>query len=81
MSTASELFDAAIYPAREQQLAEAGLEVVARPGMAAPMEVTAGTLALRRGRAEGRLGKACSRKCTTAAAAVAARFGSPVPKA
>ena len=49
------LFDAAVGRAGEQALAEAGLEVVARPGMAVPTEDIPGLLAISRGLGEGRL--------------------------
>jgi hypothetical protein len=51
----AELFDAAVHPAREQELVEAGLEIVARPGTAAPMEVPPGCFAIHRGLGEGKL--------------------------
>src|SRR5262249_37948073 len=47
------LFDAAVNPLREQEIAEIGLEVVARPGMAAPERHVPGLFAISRG--EGRL--------------------------
>jgi D-alanyl-D-alanine carboxypeptidase-like protein len=55
LSKPSKLFDAALYPAREGELAEMGLEVVARPGMAAPTEASSGLMALRRGLGEHNL--------------------------
>src|SRR5262245_4838841 len=51
--SSAELFDAAINPLREQEIAEMGLEVVARPGMAAPEQHVPGLFAISRG--EGRL--------------------------
>src|SRR5262245_12459842 len=51
--TPADLFTAAINPAREQEIAEMGLEVVARPGAAAPERHVPGLFAISRG--EGRL--------------------------
>lgn len=48
------LFDAALNPARRQLIEDQGLEVVARPGMQAPVAATPGLIAVRRG--EQRLG-------------------------
>lgn len=48
------LFDAAVNPGREHMIEDLGLEVVARPGMASPMEASPGLIAVRRG--EQRLG-------------------------
>src|SRR5688500_9720650 len=49
------LFDAAVDPNREHELAEAGLVVVARPGTAPPYNAEPGLFAIRRGLGEGRL--------------------------
>src|SRR5262249_44619386 len=55
MPSPSVLFDTAVHPAREEELNALGLEVVARPGMAAPTEVKPGDFAVRRALGEGRL--------------------------
>lgn len=55
LSTPSELFDAAVDPRREHELHAEGLEVVARPGMPAPTDISAPALAIRRARGEARL--------------------------
>src|SRR5262245_45629653 len=55
LSSASSLFDAAINGDRDEELAEQGLEVLARPGALAPARIAGDTLVLRRARAEGRL--------------------------
>ncbi|MEP6919204.1 MAG: hypothetical protein ABJC89_26415, partial [Acidobacteriota bacterium] len=49
------LFAAAIHPGRMHELAEMGLEVVARPGMAPPAAAHPGLFAVCRARGEGRL--------------------------
>ena len=56
----SALFDAAAYPAGEAELDRLGLEVVARPGMEAPIDVKPGYLAIRRALGEGRLAVLCA---------------------
>ena len=43
LSSPASIFEAAADPEREGELAAEGLEVVARPGMSAPLEVDAGS--------------------------------------
>jgi hypothetical protein len=59
-SSPSELFEAAVHPARESELAEEGLVVLARPGSVAPREVKPGALVVRRAHGEGRLTIVCA---------------------
>jgi len=54
-SSPADLFDAAIYPDREGELDALGLQVVARPGMAAPVDAEPGDLLVRRALGESRL--------------------------
>ncbi len=51
----SEIFDAAVHSAREDELNAMGLEVVAGPGMATPTGVKPGVFAVRRALGDGRL--------------------------
>jgi hypothetical protein len=53
--SAAALFDAAADPTRDEEIAALGLEVIARPGMAAPTDTPPGTFAVQRALGEGRL--------------------------